>query len=188
MNTISRMALAATTTTLALAAPTAAFAQDEDKPIEVSVGATAGIHDLGVGDDFATIGGSPIDDSGEIFGGFVAVDTSVTDNLFVGVEGNASFGTGPIDAEYGASARFGYRAEDGSKIYLRGGYQWVDLDLANLIDLPATALPAGLPDTVDDYLVGAGVEVPLGQVLLRANLDTISFDTVRATAGIGFKF
>ena len=51
-----------------------------------------------------------------------------------------------------------------------------------------TDIPGDLEDTFDDYLVGAGVDFGLGGAVVRVNLDTISFDTLRATAGVGFKF
>jgi outer membrane immunogenic protein len=172
----------------AIALPAAAQAQDTNKP-EVTVGATVGLHDLGVDFEDGDIEGFDIDDSGEIYGGFVAVDFPVGKSLFVGVEGNASFGSGPIDAEYGASARLGVQTEGGSKIYVRGGYQFVDLDAGNLIGDPDfDEEDFGLDTTVDDYLVGVGVEVPVSSVVLRANIDTIAFDSLRGTVGVGLKF
>ena len=154
----------------AVALPAAAQAQDAAKP-EVTIGAQVGLHDLGVDFDDEEIEGFDIDDSGEIYGGFVAVDFPVGETLFIGAEGNANFGSGPIDAEYGLSARLGLKTKGGSKIYARGGYQWVDLDT-----------------TAGDYLVGVGVEVPVSSVVLRANVDTIAFDTLRGTVGVGIKF
>ena len=122
---------------------------------------------------------------------YVAVDVPVSSNFFVGVEGNAHFGTDAIDADYGVSGRLGYRAEDGTKVYLRGGYQWVDVDAAELAGVDDDLFDEddlGIDTTIGDYLVGAGVEVPVGQVSIRGNVDTISFDTVRLTAGVGFRF
>lgn len=171
----------------AIAFPTAAFAQDSGA--EVTIGASAGIHDLGVADEIEDITGTPAEDSAGIFGGFITVDFPVADNIFAGFEANANIGTGALDADYGGSLRFGYMGENGTKVYLRGGYQFVDLDLANILDVPETAVPAGIDTTVDDYMVGAGLDFPLGDsLMLRANVDTISFDTLRATAGIGFRF
>ena len=43
-------------------------------------------------------------------------------------------------------------------------------------------------DTESDFLAGIGVDVPVGKAFVRANLDTISFDTMRATAGVGLRF
>lgn len=177
----------------AIALPTAAQAQSAEAP-EVTIGATAGIHDLGIdfGDFDADDGDFDdfnIDDSGEIYGGFVAVDFPLGTNLFAGVEGNASFGTGPIDAEYGVSGRLGFRTDGGAKIYARGGYQWVDLDAGNLIGVPDfDADDFGIDTTASDYLVGAGVEFPINSLVLRANVDTIAFDTLRGTVGVGLKF
>jgi len=172
----------------AIALPAAAQAQDSAKP-EVTVGAQVGLHDLGLDTDGLDLEGANIDDSGEIYGGFVAVDFPVGSNLFIGGEGNASFGSGPIDAEYGMSARFGLRTENGGKFYLRGGYQWIDVDAGGLVGVPdLDDDDLGVSTTVDDYLVGVGAEFPVGPVVLRANVDTVSFDTLRGTVGVGFKF
>jgi outer membrane immunogenic protein len=172
----------------AIALPAAAQAQDAQP--EVTIGASVGLHDLAVDVDDADLDGFNIDESGEIYGGFAAVDFPIGGNLFAGVEGNAHFGSGPIDAEYGASARLGFRTDGGAKIYARGGYQWVDVDAGNLIGVPdfdESDFP-GLDTTIGDYLVGVGTEIPVGGVVLRANVDTIAFDTLRGTVGVGFKF
>lgn len=182
MKNIAILAIAASTVAL----PTAAFAQDSGA--EVTIGASAGIHNLGVADEIEDLTNLPADDSAGIFGGFIAVDFPVSESIFAGIEGNANIGTGALDADYGASVRLGYRGTDGTKVYVRGGYQFIDLDLANILDVPENAVPAGLDTTVDDYLVGAGVEFPIGSFILRGNVDTISFDTLRATAGVGFRF
>ncbi|AOL23642.1 hypothetical protein Ga0102493_112631 [Erythrobacter litoralis] len=171
-----------------LATPSLAFAQDQGNKPEVTVGAQAGYHDLGISDEVFDITGIEVDDASPIFGGFVSVDFPLSDALFAGVEGNANFGTDALDADYGASARLGIRTENGTKFYVRGGYQWVDIDYANILDVPDDAVPAGLDSTFGDYLVGVGIDLPLGGVSLRGNVDTIAFDTVRATAGVGFRF
>lgn len=172
----------------AAALPTAAQAQDSAKP-EVTIGASVGLHDLAVDVDDADLEGFDIDESGEIYGGFAAVDFPLGETLFAGVEGNAHFGSGPIDAEYGLSARLGLKTNGGSKIYARGGYQWVDIDAGNLIGDPNfDEDDFDLDTTAGDYLVGVGVEVPVSSVVLRANVDTIAFDTLRGTVGIGLKF
>lgn len=172
----------------AIALPAAAQAQTNDGA-EITIGASAGIHDLSVDVDGGDFDDVDIDESGEIYGGFVAVDFPLGETLFAGVEGNAHFGTGPIDAEYGASGRLGLRTKGGTKLYARGGYQWVDIDAANLIGIPDFDEDEFDIDTTEgDYLVGVGVEVPLSSVVLRANVDTIAFDTLRGTIGVGLKF
>lgn len=103
----------------AIALPAAAQAQGAAKP-EVTIGAQVGLHDLGLETGDADLEGFDIDDSGEIYGGFVAVDFPIGETLFIGAEGNGSFGSGPIDADYGVSARFGLKTKGGSKIYARG--------------------------------------------------------------------
>jgi opacity protein-like surface antigen len=182
----------------ALALPAAAQAQSQTASTQpdITIGASVGMHDLGVdlGDfdaDDGEFDGFNIDDSATIYGGFVAADFPVGENLFAGVEGNAHFGNGPVEAEYGLSARLGFRTQGGSKIYARGGYQWVDLDLGNLTGVSEDFLDDNDIETRDvggDYLVGLGVEVPVSSVVLRANVDTIAFDTLRGTVGVGFKF
>lgn len=179
----------------AIALPAAAQAQSATQP-DITVGASVGLHDLGVDlGDFDADDGEfddfDIDDSAEIYGGFVAADFPLGESLFAGVEGNAHFGSGPIEAEYGASARLGVRTEGGTKIYGRAGYQWVDLDLGNLTGVSEDFLDDNDIETRDvggDYLLGLGVEMPLSSVVLRANVDTIAFDTLRGSVGVGFKF
>jgi len=191
-----KIAYAMLAATGAIALPAAAQAQSTDGQPEVTVGASVGLHDLGVdlGDldaDDGDFDDFNIDDSGEIYGGFVAVDFPVGESLFVGGEGNLHLGSGPIDAEYGASARLGLRTDGGSKLYVRGGYQWVDLDAANVLGLDKDVFDEDdfdLDTTDGDYLVGVGAEFPVGTLLLRANVDTIAFDTLRGTVGLGFKF
>ena len=174
------------------ALPTAAAAQDEDMQAQPFIGLSAGIHDLGAAGDAEDLG-VDIDDSGEIFGVFAGVDFPLSDNLFAGVEGNFHLGSGPIDSEYGASARVGFMSEQGSKFYLRGGYQEVDIDPFGLLsDEDRDLVPDNAFDGVDtsagDYLVGAGADFLIGDFTLRANVDTIGFDTVRATAGVAITF
>lgn len=180
----------------AIALPTAAYAQNEPTKPDVTIGASVGMHDLNVdlGDldadngEFANLN---IDDSAEIYGGFAAVDFPLGTNLFVGAEGNYHFGSGPIESEYGASARLGFRTDGGAKVYARGGYQWVDLNLQNLTGVNEDFLDDNNIEASDvggDYLVGVGVELPVSSVVLRANVDTIAFDTLRGTVGVGFKF
>lgn len=179
----------------ALALPAAAQAQDTTKP-DVTIGASVGLHDLGVdlGDldaDNGEFDDLDIDDSAEIYGGFASVDFPLGESMFVGAEGNLHFGTGPIEAEYGAAARLGFKTEGGTKFYARGGYQWVDLDIENLTGVSEQFLDDNDIDVDDvggDYLVGLGLEVPVSSVVLRANVDTIAFDTLRGTVGVGFKF
>lgn len=172
------------------AIPAAAQAQDAGSSAEPFVGVSVGYHDLGVDSDIADgLTGVEINDSSLIIGVVGGVDFPVSQDLFAGVEGNYHFGTSAVDSEYGASVRFGYRDSGGAKYYVRGGYQEVDFDAYKLIDPePAAGTFDGVDTTDGDYLVGAGVEYPIGGAALRFNLDTISFDTLRATTGVAFTF
>ena len=161
----------------AIALPAAAQAQSNDDPkVEPYVGVTAGIHDLGIG--------LPNDDGG-IYGVVAGVDAPVGKTFFVGAEGNYNIGDGAIDSEYGIAARAGVRVGETGKVYVRGGYQEVNFDLGHF-GLAGT----GVDDTDGDYLVGAGVEFGLGDapVRFRAGIDTIAFDSTRATVGVLYAF
>jgi len=161
----------------AVALPAAAQAQSATGP-EIYIGASAGIHDLGLG--------LP-DDNGGIYGVVAGVDFPVGETVFVGAEGNYHFGDGAIDNEYGIAARAGVRVGESAKLFVRGGYQEVDIDVRNLFGVTP---PAGFDTTDGDYMVGAGVELGLGDspIRFRAGVDTIAFDTTRATAGVLFAF
>ncbi|MCA1749806.1 MAG: porin family protein [Sphingomonadales bacterium] len=142
------------------------------------IGAQGGYHD--VGDN--PLGG----DDGAIFGTYVGVDVPVGETFVVGVEGNYNLGTGAIDSEYGIAGKLGFNASPTSQFFVRGGYQEVNFDLENLVGGP---VPAGIDDTDGDYLVGAGAQFRVSEnVSVRGVLDTIAFDSIRATAGLAFHF
>jgi outer membrane immunogenic protein len=175
--------------TIPFAAPVQAQDADRMKSPEITVGVTTGLHDLGLNRELRDATGREADDLAQTVGGFIAVDTRLGSNFFAGLEGNMNVGPGSgINYEYGGSLRLGYRGTDGSKLYVRGGYQWIDLDLGNILGVPDAAVPAGLQGHASDYLVGAGVELPAGKVILRGNFDTVGFDTVRGTLGVGVRF
>ena len=164
----------------AVALPAAAQAQSTAATSgpELYVGASAGIHDLGIG--------LPNDD-GKIYGVVAGVDVPLGETLFAGVEGNYHLGDGAIDNEYGVAARLGMRIGERSKVFVRGGYQEVEFDVRQLVGVNP---PAGFDNSDGDYLVGAGVEFGLGDspVTFRAAIDTIAFDSTRATVGVLFGF
>lgn len=154
-----------------------AFAQDAPQA-DVYAGVQGGIHDIGAA--------AAADDSGIIYGGYVGVDVPVSGSVFVGVEGNYNLGSSAIDREYGVAARIGTEISPGTKLFVRGGYQEVDFDLRTFTGLPPVA---GADDTDGDYLVGAGADFAVSDRMgLRLAVDTIAFDSVRATAGVTFHF
>ena len=170
----------------ALGMSTAAQAQDTEAAAHPYVGVQVGYHNLGVDDD--DVAPLDVDDTALIYGAYVGFDFNVGSNMVLGLEGNFNLGTSAIDSEYGAAARIGFRAGGGTIVYARAGYQWVDLDVSNFTGVPNP--PAGIEDTVDDYLVGVGADIALGNgpARFRVGVDTISFDTLRATAGLNFVF
>lgn len=162
--------LAALTLATGAQAQTAATAQPY-------VGLSGGYHDLGTGGR----------DGGAIGGVVAGVDFPMGETLTLGVEGNYHLGTGAIDSEYGVAARLGFPIGEGNQLFVKGGYQEVNFDLGHITGLP---VPAGVDDTDGDYLVGVGGDFALGTsgTRLRVGVDTIAFDSVRATAGMIFKF
>lgn len=163
--------------------PSAAFAQEA----EPFVGVSAGYHDLGVTD--GDVVGIEVDDASPIFGVVAGVDFPLSERIFAGVEGNFHFGTDVIDTEYGASLRLGIMASSGSKFYVRGGYQEVDIDPSEVVDVDVgDDVFDGIDTSTGDYLVGAGADIPIGPGALRLNVDTIAFDSFRATTGFVITF
>lgn len=168
----------------ALALSTAAFAapvmaQNAPATADVYAGLAVGTHDLG------TAGAA--DDNGVIYGVYAGVDVPVSGPVFVGLEGNFNYGSSAIDREYGIAARIGTEISPGTKLFVRGGYQEVDLDVRRFTGVANP--PAGVDDTDADYLVGAGADFAVGENLgLRVAVDSIAFDTVRATAGVTLRF
>ena len=156
-----------------------AMAQNGDGDAEFYVGASAGYHDIGELPFVGTVDGG-------IYGGYAGIDVPIGETVIIGVEGNYHFGSGDIDSEYGVVSKLGVRVGNGSQLYLRGGYQEVDFDLENIIGGP---IPAGVEDSDGDYVVGIGGQIKTGRNIgLRAVVDTLGFDTLRATVGIQYNF
>jgi opacity protein-like surface antigen len=184
---MNKLAITTLVAAAAFALPTAAQAQDV-VPGNAFVGVTAGVHDLGIEDQVtAIVPGADVDDSSPILGVFAGYDLPVGPSLFIGAEANYNFGTDALDSEYGASARVGFRLPGGTKVYARGGYQEINVDYNKIVN-DNTIDFSGVDDTDGDYLVGLGVDVPVGKAFVRGNIDTISFDTTRATVGVGLRF
>jgi hypothetical protein len=124
-------------------------------------------------------------DGGAIFGGYVGYDFATGGNFIVGIEGNFHVGTNDIDSEYGASVRVGGKFGDNNVLYARAGYQEVNFDISSIAGGPV----GGVDDTDGDYLLGVGADFGVGEKgAFRVNVDTIAFDTLRATAGYSFRF
>lgn len=191
-----RFSALALTAALLAAAPAAA----QDAPAtdmgatkaDAYFGVVGGYHDLSAGNDFGTV----IDDE-DVIGGVVAgFDVPVAGPVTIGLEGNFQVGAGPIEYEYGVAARLGYKFPSGGIAFVRGGYQWVNLDLGEATDLGLREGQIPAPDLAKDYLVGVGGEFALGdrfsfgggQARLRIGVDTISFDSIRPTAGLILSF
>jgi opacity protein-like surface antigen len=188
MKKISFAAVAA----LAIALPGVAQAQSGGTA-HPYIGAQVGMHNLGVDeDDFTGVPGLDIDDSALIYGAYAGVDFDIAQNAVIGVEANFNLGNGPIDNEFGAAARIGYRTDNGSVLYVRAGYQWINIDPSGLTGLTITDAQfdaAGGDDTGGDYLVGVGADIVVGgNARLRVGVDTLAFDTIRPTVGVNFAF
>ncbi|QKG71487.1 outer membrane protein [Erythrobacter mangrovi] len=182
-----KVAFTAVALAAAVAFPTAVQAQDA-VPGNGFVGVSAGYHDLGFSDEIDDVApGANVDDSSPILGVFAGYDVPIGSNLFIGAEANYSFGTDALDGEYGASARLGFRVPGGTKVYARAGYQEINVDYNEIINDDSIDF-SGIDDTDGDYLVGLGIDIPFGKAFIRGNVDTIAFDTTRATVGVGLRF
>ncbi len=194
-----------------LATGTAAHAQSyqdpyadsyQESPAQSLEGAYAGIQ-LGYEEvatiDLPTIGGNgtELNVEGAMFGGYLGYNVPLGDTVVLGVEGSVNFGTDQIDNDYTVAGHLGLAFGENSMAFVRGGYQWVDLDVADLTQelLGRPLTPAELNaanaqnDTADGVLIGAGVQFGLGgNAHLRATIDTIEFDTYRVGAGLGINF
>lgn len=170
-----KLAIAALGTSLiAMTAP----AQAQELAAQPYIGASVGYHDLGLDVE-------GIEDDAFIYGVVGGVGVPVGPTLTLGVEGNYHKGSGAIDSEYGVAGRLGFPIGTSSKVFVKGGYQWVDIDVEEIAGVPI----AGIDDEEGDYLVGVGGEFGIGpNAALRVGVDTISFDSVRPTAGVVFKF
>jgi outer membrane immunogenic protein len=149
--------------------------------------------------DLPTIGGNgtELNVDGATIGGYLGYNIPLGDSLVLGVEGGANFGTDQLDNDYTVSGHLGIATGENSMVFLRGGYQWVDLDVADLtsdlLGRPLTqgelAIANAQDDTASGVLIGAGVQFGLGRnAHLRATVDTIEFDTYRIAAGLGVNF
>lgn len=186
---MKKIAILAATAAVAFAAP--AMAQDAPQ-VGAYVGASAGYHDLGISDDLRSVGITDPKDGGFIYGVTGGFDFPVGDQgVTIGLEGNYHLGSDAIDSDYGIATKLGFRT-GAAKLFVKGGYQWIDLDVDQLTGGQLTEAQfdaLGQSDTVDDYLVGVGGEFNVGpRTVLTAGVDTVSFDTVRGTVGLGFKF
>ena len=192
----------------AAAAATTAFATPamaQDSQADFHAGATVGYHQIET-IDFNDIGlDAQSDIDGMTYGGFAGVTVPVGEQLFAGAEGEFRFGTDAIDDEFGVSGIFGTTVGENTRLYVRGGYQWIGFDIGSIAedvadDLALTgadrdAFIAGVIDGAGDdtddngFLVGAGADFGLGKAaFLRLGADTIEFDTLRLTAGVGINF
>lgn len=175
---MTKFALLAASAAAALTLATGAQAQDTTTAtVQPYIGLSGGYHNLGVS--------GVSDDDAAIYGVIGGVDIPVGETLILGVEGNYHLGTNAIDSEYGVAAKLGFPVGTNSQLFVKGGYQEVNFDLGNF-----GGGGLGLDDTDGDYLVGVGGEFGMGDgpARIRVGVDTIGFDTVRATAGVIFKF
>ena len=176
---------------LPFALPGAAYAQDA-AGAHPYVGVQIGHHDLGVDDEGLDDEDFDIDDSALTYGVYAGADFDLGPSAIVGIEGNFNLASGPIDTEYGVAARIGARVGNGTVIFARAGYQWVNLDLAGLVGLDEDLIDddeIDVDDTIGGYLVGVGADIGVGTNMgVRVAVDTIEFDTLRPTLGLHVRF
>jgi outer membrane immunogenic protein len=188
---MKKLALVATAAGLTFAAPGVAYAQEAASSAHPYIGAQVGLHDLGVSSDDLDDDDFDIDDSAVVYGVYGGVDFDLGTSAVIGVEGNFNLGNGPVDTEYGVAGRIGFKAgTSGTVIFARAGYQWVNVDAAGLVGVDEDLIDDDdIDDTIGDYTVGVGADIAVGQAMgLRVAVDTISFDTLRPSVGLHFRF
>ncbi|HYJ81738.1 MAG TPA: outer membrane beta-barrel protein [Allosphingosinicella sp.] len=187
---MKKIALLVSAAALPLAVPGAA--QAAESSAHPYVGAQVAMHDLGVNDDEIETAGFDLDDNAITYGAYGGVDFDLGKSAIIGVEGNFSLGNGPIDSEYGLAGRIGLRTKGGTVIFARAGYQWINVDASGLIGVDEDLIDdddLGTSDTIDDYLVGVGADIAVGEAMgLRVAVDTVSFDTLRPSVGLHLRF
>lgn len=187
---MKKIALLASAVVLPFAVPSVANAAESSAHPYVGVG--VGLHNLGIDEDDIDTAGFDLDDSAMTYGVYGGVDFDIGKSAVIGVEGNFNLGNGPIDSEYGIAGRIGYRAAGGTVVFARAGYQWINIDGAGLIGVDEDLIDdddLGDAGTVDDFLVGVGADIAVGNTLaIRVAVDTVSFDTLRPSVGLGLRF
>ena len=187
---MKKIALFASAVILPLAVPSVAHAAESSA--HPYVGVQVGLHDLGVSEDDIDTLGFDLDDNGLTYGVYGGVDFDLGKSAVIGVEGNFNLGNGPIDAEYGIAGRIGYRAKGGTVVFARAGYQWINIDGAGLIGVDEDLIDdddLGDAGTIGDFLFGVGADIAVGDsAAIRVAVDTVSFDTLRPSVGLGLRF
>lgn len=159
------------------------------------IGAQIGYHDI----DVDTEEDGDVGLNSVIYGIYAGYDIALSGPWILGIEANFNLGTGDFDSDYGAAARVGMNVTDKALLFVRGGYQEVDLDTQSILeselgrDLTSAEETEvdgfDLDDSDGGWLVGLGGEYDISEQLsLRVALDTIEFDSARVTAGISFRF
>jgi opacity protein-like surface antigen len=190
---MKKFALVASAAVLPFALPAVAHAQDAASGAHPYIGVQAGLHNLGIDEEDFDSDDFEIDDSAVIYGVYGGVDFDLGTSALVGVEGNFNMGNGPIDSEYGVAGRVGFRAgTSGTVIFARAGYQWINLDAAGLVGLDEDAFDdedLDIDDTIGDYIVGVGADIAVGEARgIRVAVDSVSFETLRPSVGVHFRF
>jgi opacity protein-like surface antigen len=190
---MKKIALLISAVALPLAVPGVAHAQESDSPgAHTYVGVQVGHHDLGVNEDEIDTAGFDLDDNALTYGVYGGVDFDLGQSAVIGAEGNFSLGNGPIDSEYGIAGRIGVRTANGTVIFARAGYQWINVNGAGLLGVDEDLIDdddLDVSDTIGDYLVGVGADIAVGERMgIRVAVDTISFDTLRPSVGLHLRF
>lgn len=190
---------------IAVAAPSAAFAQDTyDTTTAAEVdGAQApdGTSAFGIEPYFGVLGGYEFFDSedtkagiprfpndnleGSLVQGVAGINVPLGP-VFVGAEGNAAKGvSGDIDWQYGAAGRVGFRAGDSGLFYAKAGYQWVNFDRLGEDSRDFGDVTYGIGMEVGPKDIGLGGITGNSGVRLRLEANTYGdFNSFRPMAGL----
>ena len=186
--TVSKLLPIAVLAAATFSAP--AMAQADDYEGSFFIGPQVGYHDFQIDDDEFD-GALDINDGGFLVGGVLGLDVPIGETPAVfGFEADANFGTDAIDSDFGAVAYLGYNMTEQFQIQARGGWRWVRIDPFAVVGATPGQDPildnelSEARQSADDYSVGLGARYSMGNIGLRAAVDTVSFDTIRGTVAL----
>lgn len=143
----------------------------------------------------ANIGYQSIDDQGYddldtgaiLYGLYAGVQYAEPDNILVGLEANYALGSKAVDSVFGLTTNIGGQVGDNVQLFARAGWVWYDLDLDAIFDIDG--LDDAFNDSDDGWLLGFGGNILVSDtVFIRATADTVEFDTIGGTLGVGLRF
>lgn len=110
-----------------------------------------------------------------LYGGAAGVNLKLSPNIYVGVEGDLTGTSGPVDFTYGGHGIVGYLLNEKTSLFARAGYREFEIGDGFGSD--------------GDYSLGLGTQYFLtDNIAVRSTLETVGFDTGAVRVGLVFEF